>query len=134
MRDDDFPPLPDEAPRAPGGFRGWFWHTFLGPANAAGLGGWAGVFGPVAVLAAATAIVNGVGVGPEFFLALVCAGSGSLIVGVLVGGIGSRAVHWVERRRGERWPRWRSQFVGGFAAGVLTVIALAAVGATLANW
>ncbi|MFH5804696.1 hypothetical protein [Alienimonas sp. DA493] len=131
---DDLTPLPGEEPPKPDGFRGWFWGTFLGPANAAGLGGWAGVFGPAAVLFVGAAITGGVRNKSQWVFSGICVASSSLIVGVMAGGIGSRAVHFVERRRGSDWPPWRSQFVGGFVAGVLTVIALAAVGATLANW
>ena len=135
MNDDeplDLPPDPDEKPGC--------WGRFLGPENAAGLGGWAGVFGPAAAVWTTVFLTQAPAGGPGLSrIANVAIGVSamsvpSLIVGVLAGGIGSRAVRWVERRRGVRWPPWRAQFLAGFASGVLAAVVLAAVGATVANW
>ena len=128
---DDLPPLPDDheagAPAKP-----TFWETFLGPANAAGFGGWAGMFGPLGAWIAWEAARSGAGLSGVMF-GLICGGPTSMLLGVLAGGVGSRVVLFVERRRGAHWPPWRSQFLAGFAAGALSAVGLAVLGAVLAN-
>ncbi|NNJ25153.1 hypothetical protein [Alienimonas chondri] len=130
--DDDLPPLEastSDAPAKPG-----FWARFLGPENAAGLGGWAGVFGPMGAIFLFYAFLEQAAGRPAFppatVYGLICAASASLLLGVGAGGVGGRLVRFVERRRGASWPPWRAQFVGGFVAGVLTVLFVTVVGVT----
>ena len=112
-------PEPGPEPAAPKKRR-----TFLGPANAAGLGGWAGL--ACALLAAAgwVAVQNGAwrSAGERLLYGLLCLGTWAFLLvapGAAVGWVGGAVVRWVQRRRATTWPVWRAEFAGGFAAGTL---------------
>ena len=95
-----------------------------GPTNAAGFGGWFGLFWPAAaaiVWLAARAVLSG-GPPPAGMLGgmTFAAAVASLVLGYVPGWVGMAVARWLRRARLADWPDRRTDFLGGFAAGSLT--------------